>query len=190
MLALNSSRRTGAGRASDFESPRDFPINNDYRQSADVARIRLLIFEIERLPSTKYRFGCLEENGELLIGAIDLLRLRLPAKAFEHFEKQACEDGRDGNARLGWLEKESLPEFDFFVSYRTYPLSWRVQVMTEKEQPHPFIGLRPMRPLLATKPRLLRSRQPFQVPPLNQSPPAAHLRQPSRPSALNSDLLT
>jgi hypothetical protein len=25
----------------------------------------------------------------------------------------------DGNARLGWLEKESLPEIDFFVSYQT-----------------------------------------------------------------------
>jgi hypothetical protein len=27
----------------------------------------------------------------------------------------------DGNARLGWDEKESLPEIDFFISYQARP---------------------------------------------------------------------
>jgi Protein of unknown function (DUF1488) len=43
-------------------------------RSTKLEAFGLLIFEIERLASTKYRFGYLEENGELLIGTIDLLR--------------------------------------------------------------------------------------------------------------------
>jgi Protein of unknown function (DUF1488) len=42
--------------------------------STKLEAFGLLIFEIERLASTKYRLGCLEEKGELLIGTIDLLR--------------------------------------------------------------------------------------------------------------------
>jgi len=42
-------------------------------RSTKLEAFGLLIFEIERLASTKYRLGCLED-GELLIGSIDLLR--------------------------------------------------------------------------------------------------------------------
>ena len=42
--------------------------------STDVEAFGLLIPEIERLANIKYRLGRLEENGDLLLGTVDLLR--------------------------------------------------------------------------------------------------------------------
>jgi hypothetical protein len=42
--------------------------------STDIEAFGQLMPEVERLATAKYRLGRLEENGELLIGTIDLLR--------------------------------------------------------------------------------------------------------------------
>jgi len=42
--------------------------------STNVQAFGLLIPEIERLAHIKYRLGRLEENGELMLGTVDLLR--------------------------------------------------------------------------------------------------------------------
>jgi hypothetical protein len=42
--------------------------------STDIEAFSLLMPEVERLASLKYRLRRLDENGELLIGTIDLLR--------------------------------------------------------------------------------------------------------------------
>jgi hypothetical protein len=53
---------------------RDLAHHSLLNWSSDVEAFGLLIPEVERLASAKYRLGRLEENGELLIGTIDLLR--------------------------------------------------------------------------------------------------------------------
>jgi hypothetical protein len=57
-----------------FEVLRDLADHSMLEWSTDIETFGLLMPEVERLASVKYRLGRLEENGELLIGTIDLLR--------------------------------------------------------------------------------------------------------------------
>ena len=57
-----------------IEVLRDLADHSMLNWSTDVQAFSLLIPEIERLANMKYRLGRLEENGDLLLGTVDLLR--------------------------------------------------------------------------------------------------------------------
>jgi hypothetical protein len=57
-----------------IEVLRDLADHSMLEWSTDIEAFSLLMPEVERLASLKYRLRRLEENGELLIGTIDLLR--------------------------------------------------------------------------------------------------------------------
>ena len=57
-----------------IEVLRDLADHSMLNWSTDVEAFGLLIPEIERLASIKYRLGRLEENGDLLLCTVDLLR--------------------------------------------------------------------------------------------------------------------
>jgi hypothetical protein len=53
---------------------RDLADHSMLNWSTDVQAFGLLIPEVERLANLKYRVGRLEENGDLVLGTVDLLR--------------------------------------------------------------------------------------------------------------------
>jgi hypothetical protein len=57
-----------------IEVLRDLADHSMLNWSTDVQAFSLLIPEIERLANMKYRLGRLEEDGDLLLGTVDLLR--------------------------------------------------------------------------------------------------------------------
>jgi hypothetical protein len=57
-----------------IEVLRDLADHSMLNWSTDVQAFGLLISEIECLADIKYRLGRLEENGDLLLGTVDLLR--------------------------------------------------------------------------------------------------------------------
>jgi hypothetical protein len=57
-----------------IEVLRDLADHSMLNWSTDVQAFGLLISEVERLANLKYRLGRLEENGDLVLGTVDLLR--------------------------------------------------------------------------------------------------------------------
>ena len=67
-------RETVLGCTISIEVLRDIADHSMLNWSTDVQAFCLLIPEIERLANIKYRLGRVEENGDLLLCTVDLLR--------------------------------------------------------------------------------------------------------------------